>query len=882
MLLVGLPVYALHWWLAQRAVRRGADQRAASLRKAYFYGVQAVTTFFALDSLRNLLSGLFAASTIPNDLVVQGAVLLASATFWAYHAWLAANDAAVEPEMGGGATLRRWYLFGLAAAGLFLLTSGIRDLAVQLVTPATDSSRAFSSIRLVADAVAQVLTGLAGWLPVWLLVQSRVRSQADEQRSLLRKVYLYGAVFAGAAIALFSLAAWLQMLITIAFGDPVPPAAVLARDMTDALVTALLGALVWAFHARVLAADARLPSEAPRQTSIRRLYDYLVAVISLTAWVVGVALALQTYITIVMNWYPLNNTDVRFWHGQLAWGVAMMVVGLPVWLRAWRRVQSVATAFGTMGQAERNATLRRVFLFGTALVSALVVLVNLANAAYQGLALMLGESADNDIPFRITMSLSWALVVSVPWLYHLRAIQRDGANSMQARHPVGGRLAPVRFEANAIAWQNPDSPNILAELAGVLTSAGALAADRSLPILCAALDARNERSPDNIACYVENGMVVALALRGCGLSSLPDSIGQMTGLRQLDLTGNRLTLLPESLGNLVYLERLYVDDNQLTALPDSIGNLHHLEELFVDRNRLGALPESIGLLAGLCVLNAYSNLLTDLPPQIGALSALQDISVGHNQLATVPDGFWRLTNLEVLNLAENRFTVIPEAIGALSQLHTLDLGHNALTQLPDALGQLTSLTHFLYVSDNQLTNLPESLARLTRLRYFNATDNRLTALPEWFGQLAGLRELRLYNNQLTALPESIGRLSVLRELHLMNNRLETLPDSIGSLSELREIHLMNNRVANLPTSIGRLPNLTRLDLRNNRLRAFPETTGGLARLTFLDLRNNKLIALPESLAALPRLEKLDLRWNKLASRPKWIDALTEKGCDVFV
>ena len=58
--------------------------------------MQVVTTFFALDSLRNLLSGLFAASTLPNDLLVQAAVLLASAAFWAYHARLARNDAAVE------------------------------------------------------------------------------------------------------------------------------------------------------------------------------------------------------------------------------------------------------------------------------------------------------------------------------------------------------------------------------------------------------------------------------------------------------------------------------------------------------------------------------------------------------------------------------------------------------------------------------------------------------------------------------------------------------------------------------------------------------------------------------------------------------------------
>ena len=132
-------------------------------------------------------------------------------------------------------------------------------------------------------------------------------------------------------------------------------------------------------------------------------------------------------------------------------------------------------------------------------------------------------------------------------------------------------------------------------------SVGALAADRSLPTFCTALDVLNERSPDDIGCYIENGVLVALALRGCGLTSLPDSIGQLTALRQLELTGNRLTVLPETFGKLVNLERLYVDDNQLTALPHSIGNLQHLEELFIDRNRLGALPQSVRVCWQNCV-----------------------------------------------------------------------------------------------------------------------------------------------------------------------------------------------------------------------------------------------------------------------------------------
>ncbi len=55
-----------------------------------------------------------------------------------------------------------------------------------------------------------------------------------------------------------------------------------------------------------------------------------------------------------------------------------------------------------------------------------------------------------------------------------------------------------------------------------------------------------------------------------------------------------LTTLPESIGNLSSLEILGVDSNQLSALPESIGNLSSLEKLGVRGNQLSTLPESIG------------------------------------------------------------------------------------------------------------------------------------------------------------------------------------------------------------------------------------------------------------------------------------------------
>ncbi|MER7282147.1 leucine-rich repeat domain-containing protein [Dactylosporangium sp. NPDC000244] len=50
-------------------------------------------------------------------------------------------------------------------------------------------------------------------------------------------------------------------------------------------------------------------------------------------------------------------------------------------------------------------------------------------------------------------------------------------------------------------------------------------------------------------------------------------------LRELRLGANKLTTLPESLGNLTALTKLDVHENQLTALPEGLGNLTALTQL---------------------------------------------------------------------------------------------------------------------------------------------------------------------------------------------------------------------------------------------------------------------------------------------------------------
>ncbi|MFX1258288.1 MAG: leucine-rich repeat domain-containing protein [Promethearchaeota archaeon] len=267
---------------------------------------------------------------------------------------------------------------------------------------------------------------------------------------------------------------------------------------------------------------------------------------------------------------------------------------------------------------------------------------------------------------------------------------------------------------------------------------------------------------------MEADKVVGLGLNNRGLSTLPESIGNLSSLKELDLRYNKLTTLPESIGNLSSLKELDLNHNKLTTLPESITKLESLQTLNLGWYQLTTLPESIG-----------------------NLSSLKELDLSYNKLTTLPESITKLESLKELNLKENKLTTLPELIGDLKSLKELNLKENKLTTLPESIGNLKSLT-YLDLSLNKLKILPETISNLKLLQTLDLTFNELLTLPESIGNLKSLKELRLFRNKLTTLPESIGNLSSLKELDLWNNQLSTLPESLRKCKNLETISLRGN------------------------------------------------------------------------------------------
>src|SRR5260221_1585859 len=81
--------------------------------------------------------------------------------------------------------------------------------------------------------------------------------------------------------------------------------------------------------------------------------------------------------------------------------------------------------------------------------------------------------------------------------------------------------------------------------------------------------------------YSENESVLALSIQSCGLTVLPESIGDLTSLRELSLRGNQLVSVPDSFWKLTTLQILSLGENHLAALSEGVGYLKHLTQLYL-------------------------------------------------------------------------------------------------------------------------------------------------------------------------------------------------------------------------------------------------------------------------------------------------------------
>ncbi|XP_043975840.1 DISP complex protein LRCH3 isoform X5 [Gambusia affinis] len=151
------------------------------------------------------------------------------------------------------------------------------------------------------------------------------------------------------------------------------------------------------------------------------------------------------------------------------------------------------------------------------------------------------------------------------------------------------------------------------------------------------------------------------------LRSLPDGLVNLQALTHLNLSRNQLSVLPAVVCSLP-LKVLIASNNKLVSLPEELGQLRHLTELDVSCNEIRTLPSQVGQLEALRDLNIRRNHLVRLPSELAELPLVR-LDFSCNKVTSIPVCYRGLTQLQAIVLDNNPLQSPPAQICIKGKVH---------------------------------------------------------------------------------------------------------------------------------------------------------------------------------------------------------------------
>ncbi len=302
-------------------------------------------------------------------------------------------------------TVRRLYFYAVALISLEVVLWGVIGLLRTLV-----HQLSIGAGNALAQALALVFVGVPIFLVHWLWAQNAAAREEEEQTASLRAAFLYAALFATLVPVVQNLLALINRLF-LEVSSISMDRALLGANQTpvDNLIAIGMNLLVAYYFWTVLQKTWRSLPDEENFSEVRRLYRYVWLLYSLSMSVFGV----QQVIRFCFN-IPTQVVGI-VQRSMLVNGLALLAVGLPIWLFIWNLCQK---AFQT-DPGERNSILRLGMLYLLALGGVLSVLTAAGTFLFQILNQIMGaELGWPDFIQKLGGPLSIGVPLGTVWAYY--------------------------------------------------------------------------------------------------------------------------------------------------------------------------------------------------------------------------------------------------------------------------------------------------------------------------------------------------------------------------------------------------------------------------------------------------------------------------------
>jgi hypothetical protein len=434
LLIVGLPMFLFHWIFVQRDSNRDTEERSSQLRELFLYGTYLATLIPIAQNIVALINRqcivwmrldyhsafLGAEQSVADNFI---AIFVLGVSFFYFNSVLK-KEWATNCEGNNLPETRRIFRYAWMFYSLVLLVFSVVYILEYIFLTPTGLGNPSHEFLVNGISILVVMAPL--WVFNWQVIQKSL-GKPGEYSSILRLVVLYLLTLCGIITTLFS-AGWVIAEVIQNFLAIVPlDANGLFNKLSFTLALAIPMGVIWMYFGKAWRETTDQEIDLLRKAALRRFYFYILALLGNIA----VFSAIQMLLGVVIDIATGKSTSLSNYADSISGGLAMLIVGLPVWLRYWPSMQAEAAGQNEVGDHARRSVIRKSYLYF--LVFSLVVGL-MASAGTLLYHMISTITVDN--PGNLLMDFlhdSKTLFVIVIWLvYHFLALRGDGKAAQAA------------------------------------------------------------------------------------------------------------------------------------------------------------------------------------------------------------------------------------------------------------------------------------------------------------------------------------------------------------------------------------------------------------------------------------------------------------------
>jgi Domain of unknown function (DUF5671) len=432
-IIVQMPIWAIHWTLAQRDANRSLAERGSLLRRTYLYVVMTAGLTVSAAGLSSAITHLAGSGT--RDEIVESAIGgMIGLALWVYHRRVIVLDRVLCAETGLASTVRRIASYGPATLAALFALSAVTELATQLVRRIAATDIGTLGVEQTAWAIGTAIVSTAIWVSHHrggsafaggVVTWPPIAGPPEDDRAIVPVAYRFVVLTVAIGSTMYGAAMLVEWILGLTVGSATSdhPFESALDGMVEACV---FGSAWWLF--RLASIESRFTTQAGKPRGLVILYRYLATVVGLCIWVSGLALLLTDAITYATSHSAAGNLEGA-WRRE----ASLVLVGVPLWLAYWRAPGHPLLDIGETGSRSRRGALYLVLL-----ACALALLATGVAVAYAALEALVGRDV-NEIPW-------WALVTTLLSFgiggYHFTVLRADARRlsivTVKSPDTVGG------------------------------------------------------------------------------------------------------------------------------------------------------------------------------------------------------------------------------------------------------------------------------------------------------------------------------------------------------------------------------------------------------------------------------------------------------------